>query len=389
MRLIDRPGRVLALSVVVAATHSFADSVYHAAISPELSLWGAMVHPATADVVSRTIVLVLVVIGSSAAEWVLALHREIARQLDAERRTLRSLYENNPSAVLGLDRDLHITYANRKAMELVGMDCDDLQGQLCYQAIMGLETPCDGCLVPQVIETGRPHTRVKHEITATGHENWLSQLWYPLTDEAGEVTAVVEIAADVSDVKLDPLTRLPNRLVLRDRLEMALAAARRHDTRLAVLFFDVDRFKEVNDTHGHKTGDELLVALARRMRAVLRQEETLARISGDEFVLLAPRIETAEDARLFGERMLAAVADPFELTEACMRVSLSVGAAVFEGGSATPNDLMHEADSAMYEAKRRGGGRVVVVEVGALAAVAAVAAKPESESESPLTATAS
>jgi diguanylate cyclase (GGDEF)-like protein len=158
----------------------------------------------------------------------------------------------------------------------------------------------------------------------------------------------------------DPLTDLPNRTLLLDRLVLALARLRRHQTSVAVLFIDLDNFKVVNDSLGHGAGDKLLCELATRLRDAIRPSDTIARFGGDEFVVLCEDIAEARDAVVVGQRIVEAAAAPFELEGREMYVTASVGVAMAIDSQPTPETLLRDADAAMYRAKERGPGRVEV-----------------------------
>jgi diguanylate cyclase (GGDEF)-like protein len=176
-------------------------------------------------------------------------------------------------------------------------------------------------------------------------------------------------ALDVSDrfrvsALHDALTGLPNRALLGQRLEhLALRAQRSHAT-AAVLFVDLDKFKRVNDTHGHAVGDELLVAVAQRLEGVVRPGDTLARVAGDEFVILCEDLVEAGDAEILATRMQSELSRPFEMGAVTLGVSASVGDRLRRaGGSSINAQLLTDADTAMYQAKRRGGGVHQVIDL--------------------------
>ncbi len=168
-----------------------------------------------------------------------------------------------------------------------------------------------------------------------------------------ELHAAVAHARALS--RRDELTGLANRSAVVDDLGRALRRVRRPDHPVAVLFADLDRFKQVNDTHGHRTGDELLVAVAGRLAGVLRPGDTLGRPSGDEFVIVCDDLETRADAIAVGRRVIAALSEPFALSTVVVSTTASVGLAFATGGDHDPEDLLHAADMAMYEVKRQGG----------------------------------
>jgi diguanylate cyclase (GGDEF)-like protein/PAS domain S-box-containing protein len=181
----------------------------------------------------------------------------------------------------------------------------------------------------------------------------------------GSPAVISAIIRDLSDQKRleaqlahqalhDPLTGLPNRVMLTDRLEQALARVRRHDRMFGVLFIDLDRFKTVNDTLGHTTGDRLLVEAAARIKSAVREIDTVARIGGDEFVGLFEDIGGVHHATEVAERVLAAFRVPFRFGDDKIQVSASVGIALYSDGTETADAVLANADRAMYRAKDNG-----------------------------------
>jgi diguanylate cyclase (GGDEF)-like protein len=154
----------------------------------------------------------------------------------------------------------------------------------------------------------------------------------------------------------DPLTGLPNRALLQERLEHAASRASRSHTTAGILFADIDHFKRVNDTHGHHAGDELLVAVAQRLSALVRPGDTLSRISGDEFVFLCEDMTSEADVAALGKRVEQAFRKPFSLSGQLIEVTASVGMAFAGHGGEISDQLLVKADTAMYQAKRKGRG---------------------------------
>jgi diguanylate cyclase (GGDEF)-like protein/PAS domain S-box-containing protein len=198
---------------------------------------------------------------------------------------------------------------------------------------------------------------------------WTEHRVVPLRDAHGVVTAIAGIARDVTALKVkeaflshralhDPLTGLPNRVLLLDRLEGALARLRRHKSFLAVLYLDLDRFKTVNDNLGHEIGDRLLYEVARRLQDTLRPSDSVARLGGDEFAAILPDLHDASEARQVAERLLAAVAEPVDLGEGALVTTVSIGIAGGGDGGTSAAELLRRADFAMYTAKDRGRARV-------------------------------
>jgi diguanylate cyclase (GGDEF)-like protein len=185
----------------------------------------------------------------------------------------------------------------------------------------------------------------------------------------GQPLRIVGTVADIDARKLqedqirhlahhDMLTGLPNRLLFGDRLRQALLAARREAHQLAVIFFDLDKFKPVNDSYGHAVGDVLLQQIATRLRGMLRASDTLARLGGDEFVVLLPQVTGADDARKVAEDILRELSRPFMTEGFSLSISASLGVAVYPDCAPDTEGLLRCADAAMYEAKLHGGRRV-------------------------------
>ncbi len=154
----------------------------------------------------------------------------------------------------------------------------------------------------------------------------------------------------------DPLTGLANRSLLRERIAAAITRAAASGENLALLSLDLDRFKAVNDLHGHPTGDQVLIRVAARLRAAARGAEIIARLGGDEFVILLPVGADAERASQTAQRVIATLIEPFEIGVQFAQISTSIGIALYPGHGATPDELLKNADTALYSAKRAGRG---------------------------------
>jgi diguanylate cyclase (GGDEF)-like protein len=186
-----------------------------------------------------------------------------------------------------------------------------------------------------------------------------------LADVAAAYILNAEARAELQDASVraseaalhDSLTGLPNRTLMLERLEHAFSRALRTSGTCAVLFVDLDRFKRVNDTYGHHVGDELLVAVAERLRSALRPSDTLARMSGDEFVILCEDLDDPSRADAIAARVDAALARPFMLSGIEVRMTASIGIAFTGRESQSPADLIRDADLAMYQSKRRSAGQ--------------------------------
>ncbi|MES1980862.1 MAG: diguanylate cyclase [Pseudomonadota bacterium] len=154
----------------------------------------------------------------------------------------------------------------------------------------------------------------------------------------------------------DTLTGTPNRILMLDRLGKAITTAKRNASPIAVLFLDIDRFKQINDTLGHAVGDAVLQLFARRVESVLRESDTVSRYGGDEFVVLLTEIALLRDVALIARKMLAAIAEPALLGEHVLHLSASLGIAVYPDDGNSAEDLISRADEAMYHSKKKGRG---------------------------------
>ena len=189
-------------------------------------------------------------------------------------------------------------------------------------------------------------------------------------DDAGAVTHYINVFSDVTERKhqnehlellahFDPLTRLPNRTLLADRLAQAMARVQPEQQRLAVCFMDLDGFKAVNDTHGHEAGDELLVIVARRLEANVRTDDTVARQGGDEFVILLNGLPDVAECERAAGRLLQAVRQPIVVNGHTVQVGASIGIALHPQDGSDAETLLRYADQAMYQAKQGGRNRWV------------------------------
>lgn len=215
---------------------------------------------------------------------------------------------------------------------------------------------------PVVVLTGADSGRIDDEVINLGAADFIPK--NELSTSLLERTihhAVEHKRAEINLERLakrDPLTGLGNRLLFEEMLEASLARAKRKSGKLAVLFLDLDRFKEINDSLGHPTGDLLLTLIADRIRKVIRSSDFAARIGGDEFTILVDEINDYEDAALVATKLLEAIAPPTAIRGHEINISASIGIALYPENGETPIKLMQKADIALYEAKRHGINRL-------------------------------
>jgi diguanylate cyclase (GGDEF)-like protein/PAS domain S-box-containing protein len=278
-------------------------------------------------------------------------------------RAYRTFVENMPGGAATVSADGIVLYANPALARLLRASDQQIVGQ----PVSALVTPASwptlsaaiastsaGDSVESLLVTSDGATiPVRISSSPTLHVNGDDITCIVVTDLSRERRAEAALAHLAEH---DSLTGLPNRLLLADRIEHALERRAPAHGMVAVLFCDIDGFKNVNDEYGHRTGDELLRIIAERLTAVVRPEDTVARIGGDEFVVLIDSANCVDDIAAVAARMRAAVSEPISAGPANFDVSVSIGVAVATIGDdgVTPEGLLHDADEAMYKAKRQG-----------------------------------
>ena len=302
----------------------------------------------------------------------LALQEQIQAQLQESEAELRATLQHAYDAFIAFDEKGLVCEWNGQAERLLGWRRDEMIGQPLIDAIIlpdlrdgrraglqrFLETG-DSALVNQRVEMPvlrRDGTEIPVEVSVAHVPRQHGQLFiafmHDITDRRTLHTSLEQMAMK------DMLTDLPNRRALQQKLPEALARSARSGKPLAVFFLDLDGFKNVNDRHGHDAGDELLRILARRIVATVRRTDTVARLAGDEFVVVLELLTHAGDAVDVAGKLLPALGEPFVLQDVSVTLSGSIGIAVHEPASReSPDALLARADHAMYEAKKGGKNR--------------------------------
>ncbi len=299
---------------------------------------------------------------------------DITDRIGAERDTQRliDIFEATQDLIGMADSDARFFYLNRAARRFFGLPAAGPIADFDPSTI----------LAPWSLEVmaNEMGIRLRREgiwngelglVATDGREVPVSSQVLVHHDAEGNVEFYSMVLRDISERKAfehqlahqathDPLTGLPNRVMLLDQLTGALHRGRRHGRLVAVLFLDLDHFKVVNDSLGHSLGDRLLVATADRLRTALRPGDTIARFGGDEFVLLCEDLTDADDVVAIARRVEAALADPFTVDESEIYVGVSIGIALADYPGAEPETLIRDADAAMYRAKEKGRARYEV-----------------------------
>lgn len=281
------------------------------------------------------------------------------------------VFEVSHDGVLITDADNNIVSVNAAFTTITGYSADEVQGKN-----------------PRILASGR-HERAFYEqmwksINETGY--WTGEVWnrrkdgsvyleqisiHCITDARGKVTSRLGIFSDITAKKAnehaithqaqhDFLTKLPNRLLFCDRFSQQLAAAKRHGDKFALIYLDLDGFKPVNDQLGHAVGDELLIAVASRLKAAVREVDTVSRFGGDEFAVLVSDVESIDDAVMMATKVLATLNKPFHIGVHQVQISASLGIAMYPENGLDMEAILQNADEAMYQAKHNGHNQYVV-----------------------------
>jgi diguanylate cyclase (GGDEF)-like protein/PAS domain S-box-containing protein len=302
-----------------------------------------------------------VVIGASKIARDITLQKAAEIQL----RLTSQVFTSTSEGILITDREGRIVDANTAFSRITGYGRDEVLGWS-----------------PQKFSSSRqsPSTFRRMRLALARYGEWKGEIWSRrkdgesysvlltasrVCDTGGIVSNFVVLLSDITPLKIqqeqleriahfDALTNLPNRLLLSDRLKQAMLNCTRRQQMLAVLYMDIDGFKFVNDSYGHGVGDSLLVSLSNQMRAVLREGDTLARMGGDEFVVVLTDLDTIQDCLPLLQRVLAACAQTVELNGNRLSVTISIGVTFYPDDDVDADQLLRNADNAMYEAKRSG-----------------------------------
>ncbi|WP_417840433.1 EAL domain-containing protein [Terasakiella sp.] len=301
-------------------------------------------------------------------------------------RRINSILEERSQALRASQNSLHLAHKIIEA-SLDGIIIVNSQGKIDYvnptfTHVTGYSSDEAVGQTPALLKSGRHeenyYTEMWQQLQIDGY--WQGEIWnrrkngevYPewltitaIRNDAGDIYQYAGIFCDISERKnqenqirrlayFDELTKLPNRRLFSDRLNMAVARSKRHHERLAIMFVDLDHFKKINDTLGHNTGDALLVEAAERLKHCTRDEDTVARMGGDEFILLFPEIESVDEVTKVAQRIVEAFSEPFIVDQQNLFVTASLGISVFPDDGEDTETIIKNADVAMYRSKDAG-----------------------------------
>ena len=390
-----------ALVAVLAGTLAIAAiAVAAAALQPgQSTLFGAWALAGMAAILALAALLAVFVMS----ELKQALRETAAPPQSEEIPQVKALHESElisasilasvPQAILATDVNGLIRVFSPGAENMLGFAADELVGKhtpmrfhdaeevrLRSEVLsreFGVEIKPDfSAFVARTLRSDRHDDQEWTYIRRDGSRLTVLLTINPLRNAQGEIEGFLGIATDITERTLaaaeftrmahyDHLTQLPNRRLLHDRMQVAIKQARRDQARLAVMQIDLDKFKPVNDEHGHSVGDLLLIEVARRMQGCLRESDTLARTGGDEFVVVLPGIAAEQDALIVAELIRCELNRPFDLNGGYrVEIACSIGVAVYPEHGGDEKTLSKSADDAMYMAKEHGRNRVHVLQSG-------------------------
>lgn len=318
-----------------------------------------------AGMVLSVLLAALVWLQARARHRALDLAQVALARLQAGEERFRSL-SASPVGIFHTDPDGRIQFTNDRFGDVSGLESGAADGKHWTHIAPEAERAPLRSAWEAVVGREREFTWEVRVTDARGGGRWVLCRTSAVSDERGvsgyvgsleDVTERKAFEAQLSRMALhDPLTGLPNRNLFLDRLSQALEAAGRETGSVVVFFLDLDRFKVINDSLGHAVGDRLLVAVAKRLCGVLRRSDTVARLGGDEFTIVSPLVADEREAMRVAQRVAAAIEAPFSLDGREVFTTASIGIALSHGGG-DPDELMRDADAAMYRAKENGKAR--------------------------------
>lgn len=288
------------------------------------------------------------------------------RALRTSEQRYRLMAENSTDLISRSTMRGRMLYVSDAARSLLGYEPAEMAGHSIFEFVAADDQHVLRQVTVRIEQERAPQTFSYRIVRKDGSKIWFETTSRAIADPvSGELSEIIAVSRDISERRRaeeqieyqayhDGLTGLPNRLLFRDRLTIALAHAKRQNTPVAVMFLDLDRFKYVNDTLGHSLGDDLLRAVAARLRTVLREGDTIARMGGDEFTILLADLASPTDAAKIAQKLLDTVAHPIRVEGHELFATTSIGIALYPNDGDSAEALLQNADSAMYRAKELG-----------------------------------
>jgi diguanylate cyclase (GGDEF)-like protein/PAS domain S-box-containing protein len=293
--------------------------------------------------------------------------KRLERVLARERERAEEFLRISQAMIVGLDVDGRVTLLNPHACDVLGYGKNELLGRNWFETVVADEFR-DGLLKRHQAIFNNASDVVEYEeyavITRSGKRRYIAWHNSSKTNSAGEVIGCLNSGVDVTTLKQaeetsrhmashDALTGLPNRILFSDRLQQAMAKAQRENTLVGLLYLDLNKFKPVNDTLGHATGDALLKEVADRLQKTLREVDTVARMGGDEFTVILGGITSRDTVEAMADKIAITLARPYDIEGNTLHISASIGTVLYPVDATTVDALLAIADEAMYTDKRR------------------------------------
>ena len=289
-----------------------------------------------------------------------------ANRLAHEHAYAQAILDSIGAAVITTDLLGRVDYLNRAAQRISGWTLEQARGHSIAEVMPPPDGDASRCTatVPQILRENRPTAPNKGPRAPRAFEDSSA----PIQNGDGQISGAVVIFHDVSAAQAmadkmmhlaqhDVLTHLPNRLLLDDRIAQAIHLAKRHASSLALMFLDLDNFKQINDSLGHTVGDQLLQSVARRLLTCVRSSDTVSRTGGDEFIVLLSEIQGERDAAVSARKILDALAAQHCIEQLGVQITCSIGISLFPADGSNAGALLRHADNAMYQAKQAGRNR--------------------------------
>ncbi|HUG99070.1 MAG TPA: diguanylate cyclase [Gammaproteobacteria bacterium] len=292
---------------------------------------------------------------------------------EMETRLFGAILVASPDPIYVLDLKGRFVYANRATSDLFALEPEAIIGKSTFDLGFSFASDFQRNLEKVIADQSTYRGKFVHTF-ASGHGERFEYLLAPVLDEDRNTEATVCISRDVTEQALaeekiwhnahhDLLTGLPNRRLFLDRLEEEVIHAEPSGLPLAVLFMDLDGFKEVNDSLGHEAGDRLLSVVAERLTACVREKDTVARLGGDEFAVILTGARQRMDVELAAQTIIDALAMPFHIAQQLVQISVSIGITLYPQDASSPVALLAAADRAMYKAKKSGSNQMCFYDI--------------------------
>ena len=306
--------------------------------------------------------------------------KEAQLKLEKKHKFLQTVIDSIPDPIMIINSDYSVSLMNAaRKKDIKNRNFLDNDSPKCYEISHFRNSPCSGadhgCPLENVLKTKLPSKIIHNHKTADNKDQFFELNATPILDENNNCTGIIETAVNItSHITLqnrlqksneelthtahhDSLTGLANRALFMDRLEQTIKDSKRNKTKSALLFMDLDHFKEVNDTYGHVAGDLVLKEATNRFLNCIRENDTLSRLGGDEFTLLLKDIKTKDDIATLATKVVHTMNQPMNINHKSITLSTSIGISIFPDDAQTSEEILHFSDDAMYKAKEEGKNR--------------------------------